>query len=142
MENKYKPSGRETFWNIIFSLIFVFLAIYVSLEIFKTGSITNTGFFEFFIISLATFRLIRLFTYDKIMTFFRNLFANRKKGFRSTIHEVLICPWCTGIWMALFAVTLFFLIPLGEILTYILAIAGAGSLIQVFSRMIGRIKRK
>lgn len=102
--------------------------------------IINIGFFGFFVISFATFRLIRFFTYDKSMAFFRNLFDNKEKGFMKTIHEILICSWCTGIWMALFVIALYFLIPLGKILTFILAIAGAGSLIQILANMIGRIR--
>ena len=143
MKNKIRGGG-DSFWNFIFSLILVFLAIYISYKIFETNSrlIVNLGFFEFFVISLATFRLIRLFTYDKIMNFLRDFFAMRKSKFMLTIHELLICPWCTGIWMALLVIALYFLIPLGKILVFILAIAGAGSLIQIFANMIGRIGKK
>ena len=143
MKNKIQGRG-DSFWNFIFSLILVFLAIYISYKIFETNSdlIVNLGFFEFFVISLATFRLIRLFTYEKIMNFIRNFLAMRKSKFMLTINELLICPWCTGIWMALLVIALYFLIPLGKILVFILAIAGAGSLIQVFANMIGRIGKK
>ena len=143
MKNKIQGRGGS-FWNFIFSLILVFLAIYISYKIFETNSdlIVNLGFFEFFVISLATFRLIRFFTYDKIMNFLRDFFAMRKSKFMLTIHELLICPWCTGIWLALLVIALYLLIPLGKILVFILAIAGAGSLIQIFANMIGRLGKK
>ena len=75
--------------------------------------------FEFFLITLATFRLTRLLVYDKITTFIRNPFHETReelesdgavvevlyvkgKGIRKFIGELLSCHWCTGMWCAAF----------------------------------------
>ena len=143
MKNKRRPSKEQNFWNIVFMLIFVLLAFYISYKIIERNPniITEISFFEFLIISAATFRLIRFLTYDKIMIFLRDFF-DKERGIRRTIHEILICPWCTGIWVGLFAITLYFLVPLGNIIILIIAIAGVGSFIQSLANMIGRIGNK
>ena len=143
MENKRLPSKEQNFWNIIFSIVFVLLVFYISYKIIERNPnlITEISFFEFLIISVATFRLARLLTYDKIMFFLRDFF-DKKRGIRRTIHELLTCPWCTGIWAALFVITLYLLVPLGNIFILIIAIAGVGSFIQSLANMMGRVGKK
>ena len=100
------------------------------------------------LISLATFRLIRLVTYDKIFAFARNLFLDRTEdgsyiktegGFRRTVSELVECLWCTGLWAAPIATCLYFVNDAGRFVVIILAIAAVGSFMQVFSKMIGRL---
>ena len=107
--------------------------------------------FEFFLITLATFRLTRLLVYDKITTFIRNPFHETReelesdgavvevlyvkgKGIRKFIGELLSCHWCTGMWCAafLYGGNFFFPVFFTPIL-YILAIAAAGSLIEEYT---------
>jgi len=138
MENK----KARKIWDFVLIIIYLLLAFYVSSKILSKnpGIITNINYFEFFIIVIATFRSIRLVTYSKIFLFFRDFFKNRENELSKSIHELLICPWCTGIWMALIVVAIYFLIPfgLGKVLVFILAIAGLGSLIQVFANMMSK----
>ena len=142
MKEKTTTSDQD-FWNIVFMIIFVLLAFYISYKIIERNPnlITEIRVFEFLIISVATFRFIRLLTYDKIMIFLRDFF-NKERGIRRTIHELLICPWCTGIWAALFVITIYFLVPLGNIFILIIAIAGVGSFIQSLANMMGKIGNK
>ncbi len=139
-EKSFSQGSDQDFWNFAFIVLFVVLAFLFSYLIFQRNPniIRNMNPFEFGVISLATFRLIRFFSYDKIMNFFRNYFSAYERGFRRTIHELLICLWCTGIWMALFAVVLYYLIPYGNIIVLILAIAAIGSFLQLVSKAIGK----
>ena len=67
---------------------------------------------DFILITLATWRLIRLFLYDAITKFFREQFWDLVKvgkgyelekpkfGPRRTLADLLSCPWCFGTWAA------------------------------------------
>ncbi|MEX0932787.1 MAG: DUF1360 domain-containing protein [Candidatus Pacearchaeota archaeon] len=132
----------QNFWNFTFSVLFILVAFYLSYKIIQTNPrfLTNLGVLELTIISLATFRMIRLVAYNKIMSFLRDFFE-RKNSFMRTIYELIICPWCVGIWMALAVLSIYFLIPgdLGKIFISIIAIAGLASLIQSLALMMERI---
>ena len=145
------PSDQGA-WNVVFSVIFFLLFV-----VFFWG--LTDGFndfawlylvtpFDITIIALATFRAIRLLSYDKIFAFARNLFLVRQSdgtyqkeggGPRRTIAELLECLWCTGLWAALFLTTLYFAAAVGQFFVVVLAIAAVGSLLQNFSQMIARV---
>ena len=142
----------QTMWNIVFTLLFaaMFAGIYWLLMhgIDRFELIYYATPTDFVLVSLATYRLIRLITYDKIFQPVRNLFlvqqpdGSYKKeggGPRRTIAELLECMWCTGLWSALVALTLYVIAPIGTFLILVLAIAAVGSFLQNFSQMIARI---
>ncbi len=141
-KNFFINYDNKDLWNFIFSIIFILLVIIFSNFILKKGILIKLKYFDFLLISIATFRMIRLFTYDKIMSFFRKIFEGKKNGLLNTIHELLICPWCTGIWAALIILALYSFSFVGKILVIILAIAGVGSFIQILANMISRIGNK
>ena len=88
--------------------------------------------FDFVIISIATFRTIRLISYDKMTRFIR-VWSDANKGtVKRTIHELMICPWCSGLWSALIVVFLYYLSTVTWIFVFILAAAGVGVIIQGF----------
>ena len=76
------------------------------------------------------------------MSFLRDFFEKKEKGIGRTIHELIICPWCIGIWISLFVIPLYFLKDIGKIFVLIVAIAGIGSFLQILVNMIGRIGGK
>lgn len=131
----------QSFWNIFFSIVFILVSFYISYMIVqKTPNlIKNITLFEFTFISLASFRLIRLFTYDKIMDFMRGPLSRNENGIGRTLYEIIICPWCTGIWVTLVVIVVYFFIPYGNIFIFIVGISGVASLIQSFSNMMGRV---
>lgn len=106
------------------------------------------SFMEIFMLTLASFRLTRLFVYDKITEFIRSpffdeveeknengeieiYFVPKKKGIRRFIGELLSCYWCTGVWSSVFLLIIYFQIPkIAHVIIIILAIAGLAAIIE------------
>jgi hypothetical protein len=106
--------------------------------------------FDLTLISLATFRLTRLFVYDHITTFLRDFFSDKRitadgsstfekpqAGVRRTLADLFGCPWCFGTWAALIVTFFYFLTPYAWFPIAVLAVAGIGSLIQLVANLIG-----
>lgn len=146
----------QNFWNIVFSILFiVFCVILFKILVIVRGSVpTAISFFDLSLITLATFRLTRLFVYDKITRFLRDIFFHaheryteegvtyfekkeRMHGPLRTIYELLTCPWCFSIWAAVVVVFLYFLTPDAWLLILVLAISGLASLLQLIANQIG-----
>lgn len=129
----------SAFWNIFFSfffsvLLFVGLSWLQSVDRFP--NYIPLG--DFLLISLAIFRLVRLFTYDLITKFIREWFEGSPVGsFMATLGELLHCPWCTGLWFSAFVVFFYFATPFAWPIILILALAGVASFIQILSNLAG-----
>lgn len=64
---------------------------------------------EFFVLTMAAFRLVRLVGWDKLTRGFRERLcrmAEREghtytggKPYRQGVHEWITCPWCMGAWV-------------------------------------------
>lgn len=130
-----QDKGMKT-WNFIFIILYLILVVIVGI-LMNRNNLYPLGIFEFTLISLATFRLIRLITYDKVMAFLREYFEMRKDPFSRTVTSLLECPWCFGTWAALMVMILYALIPFGNFLVLLLAIAGVASIIQISANLIG-----
>jgi len=135
-------------WNPLAIFFFVLLTggafYWLSQDRWFVSSLYALGFLDLFVISLAAFRLVRLFTYDKIMQFFRNWFLNRDgskpaKGIRRTAAELLECIWCTGTWAALLVLSMYFAGTFGVFVVYLLAISALATVFANISKMITRI---
>jgi hypothetical protein len=147
----------QNFWNILYSIFFIVVACVMIRSLYVTNGHlpTSIPLFDLGLIVLATFRLTRLFVYDKITRFLRDMFQHaeeeytqegvtyfrkveRTNGPFRTAYELLICPWCFSIWAALFvtyayfARTQLFWLPI-----LILAISGVATAIQILVNMIG-----
>ena len=153
------PSRRQkedqNIWNFVFSIFFIIVlaaAIWAIREL--TGSYpTEIPLFDFILLSLAAFRITRLIVYDKIARWFRELFADTREfsengilfievksfgsGVRHTIHDLLQCPWCIGVWSALIVTFFYFIFPWAWVLILFLAVAGTSSLFQVVANLVG-----
>lgn len=141
----------QYFWNIVFSALFLSFLVSgtIILETNATASLHNLTLSEFAILSLATFRITRLFVYDKITAFFREQFYNARvtktgtilekpvTGARRTLADLFSCPWCFGVWAGTMVVFFYELTPYAWYPILILAISGVGSTLQIFVNMIG-----
>lgn len=157
MENNFLPKplqDEQNLWNFIFSVIFAILLLLMTAGVGDVSSrISSLSTIDFFVLALASFRLIRLFSYDKITQFARDFFLDIEEtssrgekiitkvkpfsGPRRTIVELLDCPWCTGVWLTLFVCFFFFYSPYAHFPILVLAVAGLGTLFQLFSNTLG-----
>ena len=129
----------QNFWNAMFSIGFVFLAFFLGgfVYIADEGYPRSIDWFDALILSLATFRLVRLFVYDKVTAWIRALFADATSGPRKPAYDLLLCPWCFGVWAALFVCFFYYTMPMAWFFLLVLAIAGVGSFFQLLANMIG-----
>lgn len=101
----------------------------------------------FVILALATYRLTHLIVYDKVFDPVRRLFVVRFMGefngkphlcyslqgghVRRFIGSIMVCHWCSGIWVSAAVVGIHRLVPeTTDTLFLILAIASVQSLLE------------
>ena len=111
--------------------------------------LANLTLVDFTLITLATWRMIRLFVYDVTTKWFREQFYDVRKvgkgyvlekpvgGPRRTVADLLSCPWCFGVWAAAF-VTFFYLITVyAYFFVIFLAISAVATFLQLLTNLIG-----
>lgn len=141
----------QYFWNIIFTLFFLVVivcgAIILDTEAYRT--IPELTLFDLILITLATWRLIRLFVYDNVTKWLREQFWNAtrtkggvllekpKTGPRRTLADLLSCPWCVGLWAAATVTFFYLLTPLALYPVFFLAIAAVASYLQLLANLTG-----
>jgi hypothetical protein len=143
----------------IFMLLYMALFGFVLylMNAFHVAFPRSVNAFDFFLLCLATFRITELITCDTITQFMRDPFVKREKvrepdgsveeevqpagrGFRRFIGELIICPWCIGIWVGTLLAYFFVLLP-GPARLFLLAVSAAagGIIIQLFAKMLDQI---
>ena len=115
---------------------------------------------DLLLLCLATFRVTELFVYDRITRFIRDPFVKREKiikedgteeekvkpaghGFKRMMGELMICPWCIGIWIST-TLTFFFIFAPGVARVFLIACSAAagGILFQLFSKLLDQMTDK
>ncbi len=133
---------------MVFFLCIAFMAtIILNSEAVKTYE--TLVLFDYILMILASFRLVRLVVYDKMFAFLREQFYDAteykgkvvlvkpESGPRRTLADLLTCPWCFGVW-AVFMVSFFYMLtPLAFYPTLILALSGVVTFLQILTNMIG-----
>lgn len=154
-----KPIIREqedqNLWNFLFSVFFfvVLIGALWILYVIKGGFPTQIPVFDAILLAFASFRITRLIAYDKITRFFREWFVEKREftengeiyvelvplphGMRRTLHDLIECPWCIGLWAGLISTFFYFMFPWAWFIVLFLAVAGAGSLFQLLANLIG-----
>lgn len=129
----------KAFWNILFSLFFALLMVAGIAWLAATGSFNRSVTVgDFVLMALAIWRLIRLFTYDAITAFVREWFEGAAPGtFRGTLHTLLTCPWCIGLWFSFLVVFFYFATIYAWPVILILALAAVGSFLQILANLVG-----
>jgi hypothetical protein len=130
---------RTHFWSIVLSIFFAALLAGGIWYLTMIGAFyRNLGFADLLLMSLAVWRLIRLFTYDAITKFIRDWFVDaRPETLRGSIHTLLTCPWCIGLWFSATVVFFYYATPYTWPVVLVLAIAALGSFLQILSNLIG-----
>ncbi len=139
MKTNSDSSAQQRSWNFIatvFYAVFVVLLGYVFKE--KEIKIEDIKIWDIFLLSLATYRLTRILVFDKIFKLVRDFIKSRSRLYLfQVIKEIITCPWCAGIWVALVVVILYYLVPFGNIFIYLLVISGIASFLVVLVNNIG-----
>lgn len=130
---------RIDWWNLFFSALFVVL---VFLALLYLGTLNRIPVwipvFDFVLIALAAMRLTRLMVYDSITAFIRNAFAgNEQHSFAGTLHTLMTCPWCVGLWAGFMVSFFYFLTPYAWFFIFALAVAAVASVLQILVNLIG-----
>ncbi|MEO6536909.1 MAG: DUF1360 domain-containing protein [Candidatus Paceibacterota bacterium] len=130
---------RIHFWNLFLSLFFALLVIVGFAYLAGQNRIFyDISIRDLILMSLAIFRLVRLFSYDLITKFIRDWFVGAPKdSFRDTLGALVNCPWCTGLWFSFIVVFFYFATIYSWPIILVLSLAAVGSLFQVLSNWIG-----
>ncbi|HUD03088.1 MAG TPA: DUF1360 domain-containing protein [Candidatus Paceibacterota bacterium] len=138
MDTHHEGDGQN-FWNFIFSILFIGVlagALWL-MKAVRGGYLVSVSPFDALLMALASFRITRLVVYDKISRWFRDLFQHAETGVMRTIRDLLACPWCIGFWSALVIVVAYFIFPWAWSVIFFLAVAGTGSLMQLYANQVG-----
>lgn len=149
---------KQIFYNMaIPGTAFVIVAIILGWILVKVnGALPRSiSFGGAVMVTLASFRMIRGASYDKLTRWKRELFKYDKTivegpgeektvvktmvkpGFRRAIINTLECPWCTGFWTALISIFLYFVSPAARFVLLIFAISGVATFIQLLANIAG-----
>lgn len=141
----------QYFWNIIFILFYVGL---LTMAVIILNTEARMGYpdltiLDLSLITLASFRVTRLFVYDSMTKFLREQFYDVKMvrnkvmlvkpltGPRRTLADLIGCPWCFGVWATTCVAFFYMLTPYAYFPILILALSGVATLIQLCANMIG-----
>jgi hypothetical protein len=154
-KTKMRLKEDQNLWNFLFAVFFVVVLVAALIELnwMYEGFPNTVSLFDVILIILASFRITRLIVYDKVTRFFREWFVEKREviiesktyveiipytsGFRATLHELLNCPWCIGMWAALITTFAYFAFDWSWFVILFLAIAGVASFIQILANLIG-----
>jgi len=141
----------QYFWNLVFSIFFLLLVVMggIILETESRIPLTDLSVTDYVLITLAAWRMTRLFVYDAITKFFREQFWDVKKvgkgyelekakvGPRRTLADLLSCPWCFGIWSTATVTFFYLLTPYAVFPVVVLALAAVATFLQLLSNLVG-----
>jgi hypothetical protein len=138
-------------WSVVFSIFFLLLVVMGSIILATEARIPwpELTLVDYALMTLATWRLTRLFVYDTITRFLREQFMNLKKvgrgyrleaptrGPRRVLHELFSCPWCTSVWLALVVVFLYQITAYAYLLIVLLALSAVAAFLQIIANWVG-----
>lgn len=92
---------------------------------------------EAVVIILASYSMTRILVFEKIFKYLRDVLKRREDYYLiGTLSSIITCPWCLGVWVTLFIIVFYYLVPYGDLLVYVLALAGIASLVILFSNLL------
>ena len=119
-------------WNFWSAFVFFGAVLLVGHFLKRQGvDIRDLSLKEAVLVILATYRMTRILVFEKILKHFRDALKKRENLYViGTIHSMVTCPWCAGVWVTLI------LIPYGDLLVYVLALAGLASMVILLSNLL------
>jgi len=130
--------GKHQAWNFWSALVFLSAIVLVGYLLKKEGiDIEELTFKQALLIILASYRMTRILVFEKIFKYFRDVLKKREDLFvLGTIHSMITCPWCAGVWVTLIIIAFYFMVPYGVLLVYVLALAGLASMLILVSNLL------
>jgi len=113
---------------------------------------------DLLLLCLATFRLTALVTEEKVTRALRAPFCERRTitrpdgtvieeevpmggGMRRTIGELILCPWCAGVWIATLLTFFWILLPgLARAVLIAFGVAAGGLLFEILAKWMDRAR--
>jgi len=133
------PNEQQKTWNFWATLFFLgcFVGLGLALD-YKGISVEDFTLGNIALMVLATYRLTRILVFDKIFELFRDFFRTHQRLYVFyVIKEIITCPWCAGVWVALTIIGFWFLLPFGQLFIILLAISGVASFIVIIVNFYG-----
>ncbi|MCA9357474.1 DUF1360 domain-containing protein [Candidatus Nomurabacteria bacterium] len=141
----------QYFWNFVFSVFFIVLVIMgaIILETEARIPLEQLELVDYVLITLASWRVVRLFLYDAITKFIREQFWDLVKvgrgyklekpvtGPRRTIADLMSCPWCFGIWATAMVMFFYLITPYAIYPVVFLALSSVATFMQIIANLIG-----
>ncbi len=141
----------QYFWNFVFGVFFLICAVMAAiiLETETRIPFNEITLFDITLITLASWRVIRLFVYDSITKWIREQFYDVRKvgkgyvlekpatGPRRTLADLFSCPWCFGVWASASVSFFYLLTPYAFYIVLFLAISAVATFLQLLTNMIG-----
>jgi len=132
-------------WNFWSAFVFFGLVVLVGYLLEKKGvDIKEITLKETIVIILASYRMTRILVFEKIFKYFRDVLKRREDLYLiGSVSSIITCPWCAGVWVTLTIIVFYYLVPFGDLLVYVLALAGIASIVILYSNMLHmRTERK
>jgi len=86
------------------------------------------------VLVLATYRISRMIVYEKIFSLVRYFISkNSGKALFASVNNLITCPWCTAVWIALFLFDIYWLVPYGDYFIYIMSISALATPLVMIS---------
>lgn len=141
----------QYFWNFVFLTFFLILIVMgaIILESESRIPLAELTLTDYVLVTLASWRLTRLFVYDAITKFFREQFwdvVKAGKGFklekpkvgpRRTLADLLSCVWCFGVWASATVIFFYLLTPYAIFPVVLLAVGAVASFLQILANLVG-----
>jgi hypothetical protein len=142
----------------LISYSILFLLFWIAARLLGYPLLLQLSTLDYLMLAMATFRLTELISEEKVAKVIRAPFCEerlveqpdgtqvmeevpRGTGLRRTCGEMLLCPWCTGVWIATLLTFFRLMLPFeGRILVLVFAVAAGGLLFQILVKLMDRAR--
>ena len=132
-----RSERKHQAWNFWSAFAFFGLVVLVGYLLEKKGiNIEEVTLKESIVIILASYRMTRILVFEQIFKYFRDVLKKREDLYLiGTLYSIITCPWCAGVWVTLTIIVFYYIVPFGNLLAYVLALAGIASIVILYSNM-------
>jgi len=141
----------QYFWNFVFGVFFLILVIMgvIILETETRIPFTQLTVIDYLLVTLASWRVTRLFVSDTITKFLREQFWDVEKagrgyqlvkpkvGPRRTLADLFSCQWCFGLWSAAMVIFFYLITEYAIFPVMFLAVSAAATFMYNLSLVLG-----